>query len=159
MKAPKPPPPPDMKPLAEANIYASRLQYQAAQENRRMWQRQYEQVREDARPWRESGAWANQQLMQGMAGGGLRPVRWQGDAVQQQPGTTNPSMQMQFTPPPTIQPPKRIPKDTSPIPEPPPMPESIMKQFDKKKEKKKHEPSWKQQGYSSLSDFHSHKGR
>ena len=129
VSSPKPPPPPDMKPVAEANIYASQLQYKAAQENRRAWERQYEQVRADAAPWRASGGWANQQMMQGMYQGGLRPVRWQENAVQ------NPQHQMQFTQPPQIMPERRIPKDTSPIDPPPPMPESIMAQFDKEEKK------------------------
>ena len=125
VSSPKPPPPPDMRPVAEANIYASQMQYKAAQENRRAWERQYEQVRSDAAPWRQSGAWANQQMMQGMYQGGLRPVRWQQNAV-------SPQHQMQFSQPPQIQPERRIPKDTSPIDPPPPMPQSIMAQFDKK---------------------------
>ena len=131
VSSPKPPPPPDMKPMAEANMYAARLQYQAAQENRKMWERQYNQIRTDTGSWRKSGEWANQQMMQGIAQGGLRPVRWRQDAVA-------PQYQMQFSPPPQITPAERVPKDTTPIKPAPPMPSSIMAQFNKKETNQSH---------------------
>ena len=82
VSAPKPPPPPDMTALADANRYAADMQYRAAQENRQMWEKQFTQVRSDTSPWRDAGSWAVNQQRQGMQSGRYLPVRWQGGVAQ-----------------------------------------------------------------------------
>ena len=60
---------PDTKPLAEANLRAAELQYQASQDAIALWKQQYEQQREDVMPWREAGLAALDEISEGIESG------------------------------------------------------------------------------------------
>lgn len=81
---------PDYGPLAEAKKYEARLRYKASQENIAMFREQYEQTRNDHKPWRDLGMKSLAALDKGMKDGSFDVPEWKGfsgeDALKDDPG-------------------------------------------------------------------------